>query len=303
MTTRPRALQWMLFAALAASTVACGSSMTATGPSGVSSNGAVISGRVNVTGNAAAPVTTNFPLALAVWAGPLSNGAPGSLTVTIVGTGVSTTIDGSGSFTLTDVPAGTVQLRFQGRGSDAMLTISGIEADDNLRIEVTLNGNSARLDSRQNSGSNNRGVQVNGRIDSIDAGARTLRVGSQTVLVQQATFIRHGNRTFGFSDLRIGNHVQVKGSRDGSMLVASEIKVETGEDDDDDDSELHGAISGLSGSCPALTFFVSGVRVTTSAATRFEDGACSTLRNDQRVEVEGTLASDGTLRATKVESD
>ena len=304
MTTGARALQWTFVAAMAASTVACNGSMSATGPSGSSSNGAVISGRVNITGNAAA-VTTNFPLALAVWAGTLANGAPGSVTVSIVGTGVSTTLDGSGSFTLTDVPPGTVRIRFQGRGADAVLTISGIEADDNLRIEVTLNGNNARLDSQTNT-ARGRGVEVNGRIDSIDGSARTLGVNGQTVLVQQATFIRHGNRTFGFGDLRIGNHVQVKGSRDGSMVVASEIKVESGDDDDDDgdddDSELHGTVSGLLGTCPSLTFFVSGARVTTNASTRFEDG-CTALRNDHRVEVKGSLTSDGTLIATKVERD
>lgn len=307
MTTRVRALQWVLLVVLAVSTVACGSSMSATGPSQLSSSGAIISGRVNVTGSAAAPVTAQFPLAVALWAtvGPLAANAPGSVTVTLVGTGVSTTIDGNGSFTLTDVPPGTVTLRFHGRGADATLTISGIEEDDHLQIAVTLNGNSARLDSRQNA-ANNRGVQVNGRIDSIDAGARTLRAAGETVLVQQSTFIRHGNRTFSFSDLRVGDHIQVKGTRNGSMVTASEIKVETGGDDDEDDNddnELLGAISGLSGSCPSLTFFVAGTRVVTSAATRFEDGACSTLRNDLRVEVEGTRASDGTLMATKVERD
>jgi hypothetical protein len=40
----------------------------------------------------------------------------------------------------------------------------------------------------------------------------------------------------------------------------------------------------------------------TTAATRFEDGGCGTLRNDLRVEVEGAFAN-GTLMATKVERD
>jgi hypothetical protein len=229
MTTPVRALQWVLVVALAASTAACGSSMSATGPSGRSGNGAVISGRVNTTGSAAAPVVSHFPLAVAMWAVPLANSSSTTLTVSIVGSNVSAAVDGSGSFTLTDVPPGTVQLRFQGRGADATLTISGIEADDHLQIAITLNGHDARLVSRQTS-SRNRGVEVNGRIDSIDGGARTLRVQSQTVLVQQSTFIRHGNRTFGFADLRVGHHVQVKGTRDGSMLTASEIKIETDDD-------------------------------------------------------------------------
>ena len=161
MTTRARALQWIFVAVVAASTVACDSSMTATGPSGGSSSGAVITGRVNVTGNAGLTAPAQFPLAMVV-AAPLANNNAGTVTVTLLGTGASTTIDGSGSFTLTDVPPGTVQLRFQGRGSDALLTISGIEEDDNLQIAVTLNGNSARLDSRRLGLARKEG-RVNGR--------------------------------------------------------------------------------------------------------------------------------------------
>lgn len=283
--------------------------MSATGPSGLSGSGAVITGRVTMSGGAAALVSARAPLALAVLpmavAVPMAGGAaaaPGSVTVTIVGTGMSTTLDGNGSFTLDNVPPGSVTLHFQGRGADAMLTISGIEADDHISIAVTLNGSSARLDKRDKENRGNNGVLVNGRVDSIDIAAQTLRVNAQTVMIQQATFIRHGNRTLSLSDLRVGDHVQVKGRRDGTSFVASEIKVETGDDDDDDDNELRGAVSGLTGTCPAVSFVVAGTNVTTSAATRFEDGTCSGLRNDARVEVEGTRMN-GTLVASKVEFD
>ena len=281
--------------------------MSATGPTGTSQNGAVISGRVTMTGSAATSISTTTPLALVVLpvALPRANSAAGSVTVTIVGTGATTTIDGNGSFTLDNVPPGSVQLHFQGRGVDAMLTIAGIEAADHISIAVTLNGSNARLDAREKTNSGNgNGNEVNGRIDAIDAGARTLRVNGMTVMVPASAVIRHGNRTFAFADLRVGDHIEVKGSRNGTTVTASEIKVETeGDDeDDDDDNELRGAVSALSGSCPAVSFVVAGTKVMTSAITRFEDGSCSGLRNDVRVEVDGTRVGD-TLMATKVEFD
>ena len=327
MTTRARALQWVLVAVLAASTVACGNS-SATGPSGISGGGAVISGRVNVSGSAAATVAARFPLAVAVWAGagvvPRASTTSSTVTVTIVGSDVSTTVDGGGNFTLTNVPPGTVQLRFQGRGADAMLTISGVEADDRLQITVTLNGSSARLDAQEktsrgngngngngNNGNGNNGVDVNGRIDSIDSSARTLRVNGSTVLVTNSTVIRHGNRRFEFSDLRVGDHIQVKGSRNGSMVTASEIKVEqggNGDDDDDDEddvdrTQIRGTVSLLTGLCPGLTMTVAGSRVVTNAATRFEDVTCGTLGNGMLVVVDGIRRNDGSVLATEIDRE
>jgi hypothetical protein len=279
--------------------------MSATGPTSVSGggSGATISGRVNLTGGiaATAPAAASAPLS-ADSVTAAANGGSSVLTVTVVGTNVTTTIDGSGTFTLTNVPAGTVQLHFEGRGADATLTISGLSAEDRLEITVTLNGRDARLDSSRNM--SGRGVEVNGRIDAIDAGPRTLRVQGNQVIVLPSTVIRHGNRTLAFGDLRVGDHIQVKGSRDGSNVTAAEIKVEQGGNGgDDDEDELFGTVSGLGGVCPSLSFMVAGVRVLTDAATRFDDVSCTTLRNDMRVEVEGIRRNDGSLLATEVDRE
>ena len=284
--------------------------MSATGPSGVSGSGAVITGQVTMTGAAAISMTARAPLALSVLplalAVPMAGGSAGSVTVTVVGTGASTTLDGSGSFTLDNVPPGSVQLHFQGRGADATLTISGIEASDHISIAVTLNGNNARLDRRENRGrGNDNGNEVNGRIDALDAGARSVRVGATTVVVPTSAIIRHGSRTLAFADLQVGDHIQVKGTRNGTTVTAAEVKVEDSGDDEDgneDDDEVGGTVSALSGTCPAVSFVVAGTTVMTSATTKFEDGSCGGLRNDLRVEVQG-IRTGSTLMASTVEFD
>ena len=67
--------------------------------------------------------------------------------------------------------------------------------------------------------------------------------------------------------------------------------------------ELEGRLSGLSGSCPTVTFKVRAQDVYTTSSTRYDDGRCGDLRNGQSVEIRGTLMSDGRVRADRVEID
>jgi hypothetical protein len=66
--------------------------------------------------------------------------------------------------------------------------------------------------------------------------------------------------------------------------------------------EASGSVRDLSGSCPNVTFVVDGLTVTASAGTNFR-GGCESLRNGVEVDVEGTLMSDGTVRAERIEID
>ena len=54
--------------------------------------------------------------------------------------------------------------------------------------------------------------------------------------------IRHGNRTLTLGNIGVGDHLQARGTRTGTTLLATEIKVQNtnGEDDDDvgDDLEI-----------------------------------------------------------------
>jgi hypothetical protein len=60
-----------------------------------------------------------------------------------------------------------------------------------------------------------------------------------------------------------------------------------------------GTVSNRSGRCPALTFTVNAVIVTTSAATDFEKGNCGDVENGKRVDAIGVVTA-GQLAATTV---
>ena len=221
-----RLLSAILFAIVVA---ACGnSSASLDGPSGVSrANGAVITGRVS-----GVSLRTSTLDGTASTTG--SAAAATTLRVTINGTNISTMVDGAGQFTMNGVPPGAVTLTFTGEGVSASLTLNNVNAGDEIRIEVRLNGNSARIE--------------------------------------------------------------------------SETRRQGDDDEDDDDAnrdeanEVEGAVSALSGTCPAVTFTLGTRVVKTGSATVFDD-PCTGIRNGVRVEVKGTRASDGTFTAARVELD
>ena len=129
----PRAL--LIVAAL---TAACSSDSSPTSPTGSrTSRGAVISGRVTGASSRAAATDVSTTMATS------------RLTVTVVGTDISTVVDGDGEFTLTRVPPGDVQLRFAAPGVSATVMLAGVSATDRITVTISLNGNSARLESER----------------------------------------------------------------------------------------------------------------------------------------------------------
>ena len=223
------------------------------------------------------------------------------VTVSVVGTGISTTADGQGRFTLENVPSGTVQLNFTGPGSNATVTLTGIGPNDRVQIAVTVNGNRAHVDSEHH----NNG-EIDGRISSIDTANKTFRAGDWTIKTTSSTVIRRESRTtLQFTDLKVGDHVEVHGARDGTTVTATEIKVEqAGEDDDENDAreiELEGVISGSDGTCPSVTFTVRNTKVKVDQNTQYRGTACGAAsKNGVKVDVKGTRQSDGVVLATRV---
>lgn len=150
---------------------------------------------------------------------------------------------------------------------------------------------------------NGREAQLEGAIVSIDAAHKSFVVRATTVNVRPETIIRHGHTVLTFADLVVGAQVHVKGPADGTAVAAREIKVqrEDGEDGNDPDGgEAEGVVSGLAGTCPAITFTVGTLKVSASATTIFRHGGCLAVVNGAQVEVKGAVQSDGSLAASRI---
>ena len=281
---------------------ACGgnAALSSVGPSSASGR-ASISGIVR--GSAVTP-TPSRALAEETFAALDSRSG---VTISVVGTGISTNADNQGQFTLNDVPAGTVVLNFSAPGANATATLQGVGPGDRVQITVTVNGNNAHVDSEHH----NNGV-ISTRITSIDAGNKSFQAGNWTIKTTDSTIIRHGSKTVPFSDLKVGDHVQIRGTRDASTVTASEIKVEQGgqggeadhDDDDDHEAEVEGRVSALSNSCPGISFMIGNTKVTADQNTTYGKGtSCSAIKNDSRVEIKGVKQNDGSVLASRISLD
>jgi len=76
-----------------------------------------------------------------------------------------------------------------------------------------------------------------------------------------------------------------------------------GKGDDNRQTEINGAVQAVGGKCPALQLTIAGRTVSTTASTEFRDTTCVKLAVGQMVGVKGTLQSDGSVVATRIEGN
>lgn len=285
---------------------ACGHDASLSGPSGIANStspgapvvsGASILGAVltNVTGSAVSAAT------------------PTGLTVTVVGTTISATVDPGGNFTLNGVPAGRVELRFSGGGIDARLIIGNVGERDSIRITVRISGSSAQIEDRRHGTPDNR-IEIEGRLTNVNTALRMLGVAGTFVHVPPGATIRRGGTLLDFSSLRVGDRVEIRATLDGSTVTATEVHVESEssgpgnprnppDDDDDGDVEVKGIVQNRTGSCPTISFVIGRTTIVTNAATVFDDDPCSRIANGDRLEVHGTRQSNGSVLARRIEDE
>ena len=140
-------------------------------------------------------------------------------------------------------------------------------------------------------------VVVTGVVGSINTTSRSIVVSATTVSVPSSATIRNRIASpLTFADLQVGQTVTIQANRSGSTFTALEIFIEDGPGTD---VQLEGQVSGLSGTCPSLTFRISGTTVTTIASTMI-DGGCAQVVNGAAVLVNGVRESDGSVAASDV---
>jgi hypothetical protein len=98
------------------------------------SNGATIAGTVN--SGVSVPLTP---------AGATAAAPPAGMTVAVVGTNLSATVDDNGKFQIAGVPPGNVQLAFRDNAANATVQIANVGAQELIQIDVTVDGSTATV--------------------------------------------------------------------------------------------------------------------------------------------------------------
>ena len=225
-----------------------------------------------------------------------SNGvALTGVTVTVLGTGISSTVDAGGRFTLMNVPPGTVQLQLTGGGANATVTLSSIQASQTVDVVVAVAGSTASLESEVRSGSGE--AELEGRVESLPPTqpALTFKAAGRTVKTDASTRFVDGSQSRTFADLKIGMRVHAKGSLVGDQFTATLVELQNS--NTSIPVEVNGVIDTLTGSASAFSFKIGSRLVKGDANTAFfGDGdkpdTFADLKEGSRVEVKGEQRDD-----------
>ncbi|HEX2445095.1 MAG TPA: DUF5666 domain-containing protein [Vicinamibacterales bacterium] len=221
------------------------------------------------------------------------------LDVTVANTAVSTRVGGDGRFALSRVPPGAVRLQFSGPSVNAMLALGTLQEGQVVSITVSVSGNSATLRdgvSGRDNDRNDDGVadsEILGNVAGLTGGCpnRFFTAAGQTVATTAATLFRRVTCEL----LVNGQQVEVEGPVIAGVIRAEKVQLENAQGVD-----RRGALAGLSGTCPSLSFSINGTRFFTNATTEFKDRSCSGLGNNQSTRADGHVQSDGRVLAERV---
>jgi hypothetical protein len=284
-----RQITALLLAAVFSVAAACSSN----NPSSPSSlDGVSVSGSIVTPGGGGAGTNT-------IGAGPgTSVTIPAGLTITVVGTTNTAVVNSNGTFTINGVPAGNVDLRLNGPGWSALISLLELQTGQIVTITITLEGSAASLDSDLRRGP--AGEQLEGRVESLPptTPAGTLIVAGRKVTTSNATnFVMQGQPAT-FADLAIGQRVHVKGQPGVDSLLATWVNIQN--TNTDVGLNFNGNVSEFTGTAAAFQFKVNGQLIKGDNLTVFfGNSSFSELANGKKVEVKGAM-KDGYVYASRI---
>jgi hypothetical protein len=214
--------------------------------------------------------------------------------VSVMGTSQSTATDASGRFSFGGLAPGETNLRFRGNGFDFTVRISGLAAGQTLQITVRITEHGCEV--RRAKGNE---IALVGAITSV--GASSITVSGLEVDVDANTRIEAGeadDSPLALTDLKAGDIVRVEGSlQAGGKVLAGEIErlAPAGMAE----VLLRGMVDSVD--AKGAGFTVSGLKIVTNSSTKLAGIAAVTdLKAGDRVLVQGTLQSDGSVLARLV---
>ena len=165
-----------------------------------------------------------------------TSASPEGVRVSVVGTGMSTLLGPDGRFMFAGVP-GEAELRFtRDDGIDARL---GVPAAGGALV-IELNGNSAK-GGKKRAAPSVVPIEIEGLIKTAAPGSLVITTSHKndvTVVLTDATVIRHGQTAIAAADLQPGDRVHVKATvKDGVKTALLVIVQNQGEDDDESEGE------------------------------------------------------------------
>ncbi|MCA6058944.1 hypothetical protein HUF18_04090 [Thalassolituus sp. ST750PaO-4] len=136
--------------------------------------------------------------------------------------------------------------------------------------------------------------ELTGVVAGFDSSAQTFLIGSQLISYASVATLDLDGAT-----LSDGMQVEVEGTLDGDVLVASEIEAEDSDFEEDTELEMSGAVTAVD--ADNNQFVLNGMTVRFDSETEFDDGDQSALQAGVMVEVEGVVGTDGVLLAEEIE--
>jgi len=230
------------------------------------------------------------------------------VTVSIVGTSISSPVDASGRFTLSNVPSGDIEMKISGPGIDATLPLTQVQPSQRIDLVIVVTGRSGTIDTEMRQGAGE--AELEGRVEALPPATapQTFRLAGRVVTTDSSTEFVQGSARRAFADLQVGMRVHVKGRMAGDSVTATSILMrDAGPSPGPGNGptvEVSGAIDSLSGAASAFQFKIGSRVVKGGSATAFvgsSNGPASfvDLKNGSLVEVTGQQG-DGFVQASRI---